>query len=290
MPNPFENRLRRIEQQEQEQQEEEQQEEVDRLIKSIKTNIDEIEGTTSVIFDFQLFDELLIYFEETNFALELTKRTKNPLKELKILEKQYHNNYINLTTYLTTLRNIESRMLVLKRTIRKNHPLCITFDMVFDESKKIIKTLVTQMFDSAEKVFDYTDLESLESLVDEKFFIVLQRAVALHNYQLKRVITFYLDPNADEESQQPLYEDILAAFGRIWDAINTILIYPVPTGGPTTSRSDYDYEYEYGCGLKRRRSKFPSYKHYLKTFKTYSKRKFQTFRKRRNYKKTTFRK
>ena len=52
MANPFEIRLRRIEQQE---------EEVDRLIKSIKTNIDEIEGTTSVIIDFQLIDELLIY-------------------------------------------------------------------------------------------------------------------------------------------------------------------------------------------------------------------------------------
>ena len=283
MANPFEIRLRRIEQQE---------EEVDRLIKSIKTNIDEIEGTTSVIIDFQLIDELLIYFEETNFALELTKRTRRPLKVLEKLKTQYQSNYINLTTYLTTLRNIESRMRVLKRTIHKNHPLCITFDMVFDESKKIIKTLVTQMFDSVDKVFDYTDLESLESLVDEKFFIVLQRAVALHNYQLKRVITFYLYPNADEESRQPLYDVILAAFGRIWNAINAILIHPVPTGGPTTSRSDYEYEYEYEYegGLKRRRSKFSSYKHYLKTFKTYSKRKFQTFRKRRNYKKTTCRK
>ena len=47
---------------------------------------------------------------------------------------------------------------------------------------------------------------------------------------------------------------------------------------------------EYLGGLKRRRSKFPSYKYYLKTFKTYSKRKFKTFRKRRNYKKTTRRK
>jgi|UniRef100_A0A6C0CDW0 hypothetical protein len=39
-------------------------------------------------------------------------------------------------------------------------------------------------------------------------------------------------------------------------------------------------------GVKRRRLKFPSYKYYMKAFKTYSKRKLKTFRKRRNYKKT----
>jgi len=43
---------------------------------------------------------------------------------------------------------------------------------------------------------------------------------------------------------------------------------------------------EYVGGLKRSRSKFPSYKYYLKAFKSYSKRKLKTFRKRRNYKKT----
>jgi hypothetical protein len=41
-----------------------------------------------------------------------------------------------------------------------------------------------------------------------------------------------------------------------------------------------------GGGLKRRRSKPSSYKYYLKAFKSYSKRKLKTFRKRRNYKKT----
>jgi len=41
-----------------------------------------------------------------------------------------------------------------------------------------------------------------------------------------------------------------------------------------------------GGGLKRSRSKFSSYKYYLKAFKSYSKRKLKTFRKRRNYKKT----
>jgi hypothetical protein len=39
-------------------------------------------------------------------------------------------------------------------------------------------------------------------------------------------------------------------------------------------------------GFKRYSSKIPSYKYYLKAFKSYSKRKLKTFRKRRNYKKT----
>ena len=43
-------------------------------------------------------------------------------------------------------------------------------------------------------------------------------------------------------------------------------------------------------GIKKRRSKLYSYKHYLKAFKTYSKRKLKTFRKKRNYKKTKRRK
>ena len=43
-------------------------------------------------------------------------------------------------------------------------------------------------------------------------------------------------------------------------------------------------------GLKKRRSKLYSYKHYLKAFKTSSKRKLKTFRKKHNYKKTKRRK
>ena len=43
-------------------------------------------------------------------------------------------------------------------------------------------------------------------------------------------------------------------------------------------------------GIKSVVSKLYSYKHYLKAFKTYSKRKLKTFRKKRNYKKTKRRK
>jgi hypothetical protein len=45
-------------------------------------------------------------------------------------------------------------------------------------------------------------------------------------------------------------------------------------------------DYTLTGGLKRYRSKPCTYKYYLKAFKTYSKRKLKTFRKRRNYKKT----
>jgi hypothetical protein len=68
---------------------------------------------------------------------------------------------------------------------------------------------------------------------------------------------------------------------RIWDtsererAINNGL-YGVLGDG---------YKFTAG-GLKRYRSKPCTYKYYLKAFKTYSKRKLKTFRKRRNYKKT----
>jgi hypothetical protein len=60
---------------------------------------------------------------------------------------------------------------------------------------------------------------------------------------------------------------------------------PRPTGFDSGSKRSYAPTIIVG-GLKRRRSKFPSYKYYVKAFKSYSKRKLKTFRKRRNYKKT----
>jgi hypothetical protein len=283
-PNPFEIRRAHIIRQK-EQETQEQKEEKEKLIKSITTNITKIEDKNSDILDFELNHDLLLHFRQKLHGVRLTEITSKIAKELLLSKNEYELNNINLTTYLIRLREIERRLVMLKEKISKNHPLCITFKNIFDESKLMIRILITQMFDSIGKDFDYTDLESLKYLASEDIYIILGDAVDVYNYQLYRVITFYLDPNANEESEDQLKELILGAFDRKLAAVKTVLIYPEPTGGPTSSSYD-NYDYKHLGGVKRRRSKFPSYKYYLKAFKTYSKRKLKTFRKRRNYKKT----
>jgi len=284
-PNPIELRRKRISRQK-EQETHEQKEEKEKLIKSITTNTTEIEDKNSNILDFELDHDLLQHFQQKFHGVNLTKITSKIARELLQFENQYELNDINLTIYLIRLRETNTRLVELKEIISKNYPFCITFKKIFDESKLMIRILITQMFDSIGKDFDYTDLESLQYSSDiNDIYMILEDAVHVYNYQLNLVITFYLDPNTNKESEDELKELILGAFDRNLAAVETVLIYPEPTGGPTSSSYD-DYDYKHLGGVKRRRSKFPSYKYYLKAVKSYSKRKLKTLRKRRNYKKT----
>jgi len=265
-PNPFELRRARIIRQK-EQETQEQKEEKEKLIKSITTNITKIEEKTYDILDFELNHDILLHFQEKFHGVNLTKITSKIARELLQSKNEYELNNINLTIYLIRLRDIETRLVRLKEIISKNYPFCITFKNIFDESKLMIRILITQMFDSIGKDFDYRDLESLRYSSDlEDKYMILGDAVHVYNYQLGLVITFYLDPNTNKESEDELKELILGAFDRNLAAVKTVLIYPEPTGGPTSSSYD-NYDYKHLGGVKRRRLKFPSYKYYLKAFK-----------------------
>ena len=108
------------------------------LVQSIATNITEIEDYNSAILNFRLNDDLLRYCKKPNWALKLTKIKNNIVTELIKLNTQYksNSNDRNLTSYLTTLINKESEVSMLKETISKNYPFCITFKDVFDKTKK----------------------------------------------------------------------------------------------------------------------------------------------------------
>ena len=141
----------------------------------------------------------------------------------------------------------------------------------------------------------------------------IEAAQELQNQYIDKFITLLLDNNIDETEYDTLYQK----FKKKLDALNIPIVnLPPPPSVPPPSVPPPSVPPPsvnlpsvppalallppsvklppppppstplHAGGFKRYRLKFPSYKYYMKAFKTYSKRKFKTFRKRRNYKKT----
>ena len=126
--------------------------------------------------------------------------------------------------------------------------------------------------------------------VVEQFFKLLSQAIECYNAIISVFLhsyVYYPNITFEKESETTFSKKIDDMEQEIIDILDMAKKspYDAPVDAPSIRPG-----LEYVGGLKRRRSKFPSYKYYLKTFKTYSKRKFQTFKKKRNYKKTTRRK
>lgn len=187
----------------------------------------------------------------------------------------YTNYYsVRNSTKLDELNDKIKRMILKLSTTKLTYTKLVD---LFSKSRRNITNLINHIFVITMKVNPDTIgnyIEYENSLPDSQLkdkFQTLHAVVELHNTKFGEFLELFLHPNVTISEYNALYNDFNHQFDIIERNILTIL-------DSTTG------------GIRRRRSKLYSYKHYLKAFKTYSKRKLKTFRKKRNYKKTKRRK
>ena len=174
-----------------------------------------------------------------------------------------------INTYLTEVNEINSN---LDRTIAK-----LTNDYDFINSLKPLFNKLETISTLFEKLINAnTEAEGQE---DEELLKKRNEFNVFYYTAIKDFIDIYLDLDANVSQYTKLFDKITTQLAVREAELPAELQAELPA-------ELHKYTLEYLGGFTRRRSKFPSYKYYLKAFKSYSKRKLKTYRKRRNYKKT----
>jgi hypothetical protein len=194
------------------------------------------------------------------------------LLEFDKLYKKYYN--ARDSTKLDEL-NEKIRMMITKlsTTISTYMKLVELFSKSIKNINKLIDHIfVITMKVNPETIGNYIEYE--ENLLDSQLkakFKTLHDAVELHNTKFDEFLKLFLDHDVTISDYNALFNGFNHLLNNMERNILTIL-------NSTTG------------GIQRRRSKPCTFKYYLKAFKSYSKKKLKTFRKRRNYKKTKRRK
>lgn len=194
---------------------------------------------------------------------------------LKEFDKPYKDYYRARDSTKLDELNEKIRTMITKLSTTKS--TYMNLEELFSKSRENIIKLINHIFVITMKVKPETIgnyIEYENNLLDIQLkakFKTLHDAVELHNTKFDEFLKLFLHPDVTISEYNALFNDFNHQLNNMERNILTIL-------NSTTG------------GIRRRRSKPCTYKYYLKAFKTSSKKKLKTFRKRRNYKKTKRRK
>ena len=203
-------------------------------------------------------------------------------------------------TGLSTLRNLNNKLQTRKSKLISTYPKYHTLQLLFYSIQNYIDASTTRHIESAlELQNQYIDkfiTLLLDNNVDEtKYYTLYQkfkkelddRNIQIVNLTPPPSVPSVPSPSVPPPSVPPALPPSSVALPPSVPPApppsSLALLHPSVNLPPPVNLPPQPPQ---AGGVKRRRLKFPSYKYYMKAFKTYSKRKLKTFRKRRNYKKT----
>jgi len=285
--NPFDSRLAMIQ-------------EVVKRIKQIMQIMQTINEYNEEMNKYLFLDDNDVLFDWFNIPNNLNTLNKVYLEIRRQFFALVKNKTITPSEYFETLNIL---VLKLDNELKKLVEIKTNYnklESLFSKSKENIETLSRETFKymglaKTKENFDQGMANDIDSNV-KNFFRLLEEAIITHNAMIYFFLQQYVDfpPTTEEYTKKETFLEkqidetkieITYILFMISKPIAPLDDSPRPTGFDSGSKHSYAPTIIVG-GLKRRRSKFPSYKYYVKAFKSYSKRKLKTFRKRRNYKKT----
>jgi flagellar biosynthesis chaperone FliJ len=270
------------------------------VVKRIKQIMQTINEYNEEMNKYLFLDDNDVLFDWFNIPNNLNTLNEVYLKITRQFFALVKNKTITPSEYFETLNIL---VLKLDNELKKLVEIKTNYnklESLFSKSKENIETLSRETFKymglaKTKENFDQGMANNIDSNV-ENFFRLLEKAIITHNDMISVFLQQFVDfpPTTEEYTKQETFLEEQIDETKI--EITNILFMiskpnaplddsPRPTGFDSGSKRSYAPTIIVG-GLKRRRSKFPSYKYYVKAFKSYSKRKLKTFRKRRNYKKT----
>ena len=234
-------------------------------------------------------------------------------------KKRYDKKNITPERFLKILKTQSRLMKTKKEILEQTQTYYMSFKPVFEKNKANMERIIKEIFKYYGIEFiSIQDVNIARHITYEnKSFWFLLDIARLHNHNINMFLDIYLNFAYATKVYEKKYKKLLETVTQKFDRIDPEITKFLDAAAAAAAADAADAEDEAGSaleaeakagsrvapevdttsktelqagGLKKRRSKLYSYKHYLKAFKTSSKRKLKTFRKKHNYKKTKRRK
>ena len=234
-------------------------------------------------------------------------------------KKRYDKKNITPERFLKILKTQSRLMKTKKEILEQTQTYYMSFKPVFEKNKANMERIIKEIFKYYGIEFiSIQDVNIARHITYEnKSFWFLLDIARLHNHNINMFLDIYLNFAYATKVYEKKYKKLLETVTQKFDRIDPEITKFLDAAAAAAAAAAADAEDEAGSaleaeakagsrvapevdttsktelqagGLKKRRSKLYSYKHYLKAFKTSSKRKLKTFRKKHNYKKTKRRK